>query len=228
MEDENNSQNRTSQGSETMSVEQKQSSISNSKNASTNTAYVESKSSEKISIVESDAAEGLTNAEFSKTLDMSSIKPAVYTTSDITQISDTNNGNESNPRYSDVDTRTTLKSLNSFDENRTLEEVRQQSNDLPFNIETKSQLLLSDVITSASRSRKSQTDLRAESLKTSRAPTGKNENIMSRSILSELKNSNTSSNNSTDRKISTNEQNSGLNTLYPGSVQDIEASAKTS
>merc|ERR1712136_678976 len=211
-----------------MSVEQKQSSISDSKNAPTNTAYVESKSSEKISMVESDAAEGLTNAESSKTLDMSSIKPEVYTTSDITQMSDSNNGNKSDRIYSDVDTKTTLKSLNSFDENRTLEEVTQQSNDLPINTETKSQLLLSDVITSASRSRKSETDLKAESLKTSSVPAGINENIMSSSILSELKNSNTSSNNSTDKKTSTNEQNSGMNSLYPGSVQDIEASAKTS
>merc|ERR1719394_741063 len=138
-------------------------------------------------MLESDAAEGLTNAESSKTLDMSSIKPAVYTTSDITQISDTNNENKSDRIYSDVDTRTTLKCLNSFDENRTLEEVTQQSNDLPLNTETKSQLLLSDAITSASRSRKSQTNLGAESLKTSRVPAEINENIMSRSILSELK-----------------------------------------
>jgi len=134
MEDENNSQNRTSQGSETISEEQKQSSISDSKNAPTNTASVESKSSETISMVEPDVAERLTNTEFSKILDMSSIKTTVDTASDITQISDTNNGNKSDRVYSDVDTRTTLKSLKSFDENRTLEEVSQQSNELPLNM----------------------------------------------------------------------------------------------
>merc|ERR1719167_1853258 len=179
-------------------------------------------------MVEPDVAERLTNTEFSKTLDMSSMKPTVDTASDITQISDTNSGNKSDRLYSDADTRTTLKSLKSFDENRTLEEVTQQSNDLPLNTETKSQLLLSDAITSASRSRKSQENLGAESLKTSRVPAEINENIMSSSILSELKNSNTSSNNSTERKTSSNEQNSGLNSFDPGRVQDIEASAKTS
>merc|ERR1712133_90021 len=51
---------------------------------------------------------------------------------------------------------------------------------------------------------------------------------MSSSILSELKNSNTSSNNSTERKTSSNEQNTGLISLDPGRVQDIEASAKAS
>jgi len=89
-------------------------------------------------------------------------------------------------------------------------------------------LLLTDAITSASRSRKSQTNVGAESLKTSRVPAEINENIMSSSILSELKNSNTSSNNSTERKTSSNEQNTGLISLDPGRVQDIEASAKAS
>merc|ERR1712136_206744 len=51
---------------------------------------------------------------------------------------------------------------------------------------------------------------------------------MSRSISSELKNSYTASNNSIDRKTSSNEQYSGLRTLYPGRVQDSKPSVKTS